>query len=276
MAFSKSSCCICGPVRNCGPFLKRVFKNIEKVGSLFDDYQIIIYYDDSFDNTLQILKNYEKQNNKLKLIINNNTREMSPFRTHRIAHARNQCVQYVKDTHPDFRYFIMMDFDDPNSKTCNIEVIKKYLERIDWDALTFNTRPAYYDIWALSIYPFCFSYNHFKNNSYYYKVMQHYVTLKLHNLKNDELLPCISSFNGFSIYRADKFLNCKYDGKVNLNLIPIHYMRAHMRATKSKIIFKDYGNVKGKYEDCEHRAFHVEAINKNNAKIMISPEIVFS
>jgi hypothetical protein len=169
-----------------------------------------------------------------------------------------------------------MDFDDPNSKTCNIEVIRKYLERSDWDALSFNTFPAYYDIWALSIYPFCFSYNHFNNNSYYYKVMQQYVSLKLNHLKRDELLQCISSFNGFSIYRADKFLNCKYDGRVNLNLIPSNFMLAHMRAAKSKIIFKDYGNVKGQYEDCEHRAFHVGAINKNNAKIMISPEIVFS
>ena len=49
-----------------------------------------------------------------------------------------------------------------------------------------------------------------------------------------------------------------------------------MKASKSKIVFKDYGHVKGKYEDCEHRAFHVEAINKNGARIRISPEIVFS
>lgn len=275
MASSFKRCCICGPVKNCGPYLKAVLENIERIGSLFDDYRIIIYYDNSFDNTLQILKNYEKNNNKFKLILNNK-RELSPFRTHRIAYARNQCVQYIKDTHPNFPYFIMMDFDDPNSKTCNIEVIRKYLERSDWDALTFNTCPAYYDIWALSIYPFCFSYNHFQNNSYYYKVIQHYITLKLNNLKKDELLPCISSFNGFSIYRADKFLNCLYDGRVNLNLIPKNYMMAHVRAAKSKIIFKDYGNVKGQYEDCEHRAFHVQAINKNNAKIRISPEVVFS
>ena len=28
------NCCICGPVRNCGPYLTRVFENIEKLGSL--------------------------------------------------------------------------------------------------------------------------------------------------------------------------------------------------------------------------------------------------
>ena len=25
-------CCICGPVRNCEPFLDKVFENIEKIG----------------------------------------------------------------------------------------------------------------------------------------------------------------------------------------------------------------------------------------------------
>ena len=27
-------CCICGPVRNCGPFLDKVFENI---GAIFDE-----------------------------------------------------------------------------------------------------------------------------------------------------------------------------------------------------------------------------------------------
>jgi hypothetical protein len=67
-----------------------------------------------------------------------------------------------------------------------------------------------------------------------------------------------------------------YDGRVNFNLIPPKYMLAHMKASNSPLIYKDYGHVKGRYEDCEHRSFHVEAIHKNNAKIMISPEIIFS
>jgi hypothetical protein len=45
-------CCICGPVRNCGPFLNKVFENIERLGALFDTYEILIYYDKSTDNTL--------------------------------------------------------------------------------------------------------------------------------------------------------------------------------------------------------------------------------
>jgi len=53
------NCCICGPVKNCGPYLQKVLDNMEKIGSIFDDYQIIIYYDKSSDNTLNILKECE-------------------------------------------------------------------------------------------------------------------------------------------------------------------------------------------------------------------------
>jgi len=172
----------------------------------------------------------------------------------------------------------MMDFDDVNCKEVRPEILKKYLDRDrdDWDGLSFNTSPMYYDIWALSIFPYCFSYNHFKNTLIHnHAFIKNYIDKKLKNLKKGELLSCISSFNGFSIYRTSKFLNTQYDGRVRLDLLPKKYLTAHMIAANSKIIFKDYGHIKGKYEDCEHRAFHMKAINNDNAKIMITKDILF-
>jgi len=267
-------CCFCGPVRNCGPFLDKVFENIEKLSSLFDDYSIIIFYDHSTDNTLNKLKDYQRKNKKL--IFYENKQLLSPFRTHRIAIARNYCLNYINKNFNDYEYFIMMDFDDPNCKNCDPHILKKYLDRNDWDALSFNSSPAYYDIWGLSIYPFCFSYNHFANNYQYHNIIRGYINALLDKLNKGELLQCISSFNGFAIYRIEKFIGCKYDGRVRLDLFPKEYITAHSRVQKSGLVYKDYGHVKGKYEDCEHRAFHMEAILKNKAKIMISSEIIFS
>ena len=68
------NCCICGPVKNCGPYLDKVFENIEKIGSLFDDYKIVIYYDKSKDNTLQKLKEYQSRNPRMILYVNKNLR----------------------------------------------------------------------------------------------------------------------------------------------------------------------------------------------------------
>jgi len=275
-------CCICGPVKNCSDFLPKVFENIEKIGSLFKDYKILIFYDKSSDGTLQKLRDYKNKNpTRLEFYVNKNP--VSKFRTHNIAYGRNMCLEKIRENKDKYPFFIMMDFDDVNCKNINLSILPKYFDssKYDWDALSFNTYPKYYDIWALSIYPYCFSYNHFDNNTNNgYYVIQNYIMNKLNNLKikedNVELLSCISSFNGFAIYKTSKFLHSYYDGRVRYDLLPKKLLLAHSNVAKSLLMFKDYGNVNGLYEDCEHRAFHNIAIQKTNAKIKISPEILFT
>jgi len=267
------NCCICGPVKNCAPYLKKVLLNMEKIGSLFENYRIVIYYDDSNDETLKILKDYQETNPNMLFYVNK--KPVSPFRTHNIAIARNFCLNYVRKNKDYFPYFIMMDMDDINCKELNVEPLRECLKNELWDGLSFNTNPKYYDIWGLSIWPYCFSYNHFENNVKFYDIIQNYVTKKLENLKPGELLPVISSFNGFSIYRTSKFLNTYYDGRIRLDLIPKKNLEAHSKAAGSKLVFKKYVKVNGKYEECEHRPFHIQARQNSGAKIMISPEVLF-
>jgi hypothetical protein len=275
------NCCICGPVKNCGPYLSKVLDNMEKIGSIFDDYKIVIYYDKSSDNTLDILKDYQNKNSKMMFYINKTP--ISPFRTHNIAVARNFCLNYVRENKEYFPFFIMMDCDDVNCKEVNIDILKNYLYCNDWDGLSFNSTPKYYDIWGLSIYPFCFSYNHFENNVIYYNIIQNFIDDLLKKAKQEnKLVECISSFNGFSLYRTAKFLNTYYDGRVRLDLVPKINLDAHKNVTKSKLIFKQYFkpdgniNVDGRYEDCEHRVFHIQARQNSGARILISPKILFN
>ncbi len=272
-------CCFCGPVRNCGPYLEKVLKNIEELGKIFTSYKIIIFYDESSDNTLSILKKYQLTNKNLLFYVNPVL--VSKYRTHRIAFARNFCLNYIYSQMKEewFDYFAMMDFDNVNCGTVNPLILRKYLkEEYDnkWDGLSFNTMPRYYDIWGLSIYPFCFSYNHFTNNKFHnYSLLQEYVELKLKALGKGELLNCISSFNGFSIYRTNKFMGCKYDGRVRLDLLPRHLFEAHLKASRGKFVTPNFGHIDASKEDCEHRAFHIESHIKNGAKIMISPDKLF-
>jgi hypothetical protein len=93
--------------------------------------------------------------------------------------------------------------------------------------------------------------------------------------QENRLLDCISSFNGFSLYRTQQFLNTYYDGRIRLDLIPKSNLEAHKNITKSKLVFKKYVTVDGHYEDCEHRAFHIQAKQNSGTRIMISPEILF-
>ena len=104
---------------------------------------------------------------------------------------------------------------------------------------------------------------------------QNYVAELLSKLPPGNLLPCISAFNGFAIYRTAHFLNTYYDGSVRRDLIPESNMRAHKIAAQSPLILKKYITVDGRYEDCEHRAFHIQASNNSGAIIRISPEVLF-
>jgi glycosyltransferase involved in cell wall biosynthesis len=269
-------CCFCGTVRNCASYLEKNLQNIEILSRLFEDYEIMIVYDKSSDNSLEILKKYKEKNNKLNLYVI--PKLISRFRTHRLAHARNICLNYVRQN--NYQLFIMMDLDDVNAKHVQPEILQEYLhdEKINlWDSLSFNSSPKYYDIWALSIYPYCFSYIHFTNNSHHnYDSIQNYIDNILKNKKNEnQLTQCISAFNGFSIYKTTMFKNCFYDGRLNLLKIPKKYIFRHLKASRGNFILHDYGNVDGRFEECEHRLFHISAIKKNNARIMISPHCLF-
>jgi len=257
------NCCICGAVKNCGPYLEKVFTNIEKIGSLFNDYRIILYYDTSQDNTLDLLKQYKQKNNKLIFYVNK--KEISSYRTIRIANARNNCLQVIRNIYADYPFFIMMDLDDVCSQDIKLEVLQRYLDRNDWDALSFN-KDIYYDIWALSIKPYFLSCMHFKIEVC--SIMQKYITRLLKHLPSGELLPCASAFNGFAIYRTDKFLDCRYNGVFNIGIFSKNKKKYNIGILNSSINY----NV---IEDCEHRSFHVEAINRHNAKIRISSDILF-
>lgn len=270
---TENSCCICGTVKNCGKYLKNVFKNIKEIKDLFINYHIIIYYDESCDDTLEQLYYYKKY---LNIHIHHNKTYKNKYRTHRLAYGRNYCIKIINKYFSNFKYFIMMDFDDVCSNKINIDVLKNSLHHnSSWDALSFN-KDSYYDIWALSLRPYIFSYIHFNNPYDVLKNMNIYVTNKLKSLRDNEFLPCFSAFNGFSIYKTTIFKDCVYDGNIRLDLIPFNYLKETINQNKSEIVFNDYNWLTTKKEDCEHRSFHFQAINMHNARIFISPEILIN
>jgi hypothetical protein len=260
-------CCICGTVRECGKYLKNVFSNMEQVGKLFDDYAIILYYDHSKDNTLKIMEEYATKNPKFTYHVNNDA--LSIYRTHRIAKGRNYCLQQIREKYSDYEYFVVMDCDDKGSRKMKIDMLNYYLKNrnSEWDALSFNYPTHYYDSWALSIGPFVASCHHFENAG----LGVNYLNNIIKRINKTQLIPCYSAFNGFSIYKTKKFINCEYDGRFNLNYIPKKLLLQNIRFA---------GKIKSEKKinqtsDCEHRSFHFQSIIKNRAKIRISPLCLF-
>ncbi len=257
-------CCICGTVKNCAPYLDKVFKNIETIGNIFDDYKIIIAYDKSDDNSLNILKNYYNLYPD-KIILHIETEPLSQYRTHNIARARNKCLDIIRDSFANYEYFIMIDCDNVCSEPVKLEYLLYYLiSNTEWDALSFNKDP-YYDTWALSKYPYVFSNMHFRYPERWGLFIQDIIK----NTPPKTLIPCLSAFNGFAIYRTNKFISYYYDPKPRLDLFPKYLIDENI-----KLCGKIYLKNKAAIVDCEHRSFHLMAVN-DGARIRIAPEIIF-
>ena len=275
--------CIIGlPVYNSSQYINHTIQNINLLEECFDNTKIIFVYDNSKDNTLQLLNNYAKTKSNVTIYIN--SKERINNRTINIANARNIILKFIYDKiNKDYDYFIMLDCNYNNYKTINNNILKKYLLREEeWDCLTFN-QDYYYDIWALSIKPFYLSCWAWSRGDQVKNLMQKYITEVLSKCKEDELVSCLSAFNGIGIYKKDKFINCYYEG--NYNIKYLQYLNCNLQyninilKNISKNIIKNYyvGSRGIHYnQDCEHRNFHLMAIIKNNAKIKISPLYLFT
>jgi glycosyltransferase involved in cell wall biosynthesis len=263
-----NTCCICGAVKDCEQYLERVLANMEKISAVFDEYVIILCYDDSRDNTLKILTNYVEQNSRFHLLIN--TIHVEGGRTHKIANARNHCLKHIREYFSDYKYFIMMDCDDVCATPVNLDILKKNMKRTDWDGLSFNSSRPYYDLWALSMKHLVYSCWHFSQpnaHQIYKDAIQHL----FRTCPPGELISVYSAFNGFGIYRTNKFIDSFYDGHSRLDLIPPFLMEENKRAC-GEITPYYWG---GPDQDSEHRSFHLHAIFNNEAIVAISPEILF-
>lgn len=266
-----SKCFIVGCARNCGQHIHSVFENIKRLSTLFQETKIIVAYDHSTDNTLEQLNAQQSAFPNMEVIVN--IMPLSPIRTERICNARNTLLETIKKQYqPGWDYFIMIDLDDVCATPINLDNVRKYLKRNDWDCLTWN-RPFYYDIWALSYSPFVVSCWNWGNENSCLQVVDYMrmdLQERLQQINPDELFLCNSAFNGLALYRFVKFHNCVYDWKtMQFESLPHHDLVVSIQT------FHTYPMYRPVYDDCEHREFHRQAIAKNNAKICISPLCIF-
>lgn len=292
---SNNNCIIGLCVYNNEPGLPSVLSNILKMSEskLFEKITVVAFYDYSSDKSYSIMEKFKSQYSNIinMVIIINKTiasrqmrmdlgganRVLDKNRTTRIAVARNGILNYIRSQRSKGvynKYFIMMD---SNEYACvgkiNIETLCSALNRSDeWDSISFDREAGYYDYWALSFDPHIYSFYHVENRNETLNNMVTSFATKLKNAKNAnaidkqydkqyDLIPVYSSYNGLAIYKTDAFLNCSYSSDININLFPKHLL-------PSKIL----NNFKN---DCEHRKFHLEAIKKNNARIVVSPLSIF-
>ena len=269
---------ICGCVRNCEPHLRNVFHNIEKVTALLDDYHIYIAFDHGNDLSLDVLSEIQARlSGKMTILVNE--RDVGQIRVQNISNARNRLLQAINNDVRNFDYFIMMDMDDVCALPIHTEVLQSVFQKErtnppvkqrKWDVLTFYRRP-YYDIWAVSADPFYFSCWNFPNGHNIVRTMRQFLYDKLDKMDPNDLYPVSSAFNGFAIYRREAVQNCRYEWHIDNN---IHLLGSELIQKTSNAVGQTPVRC-NMDQDCEHRFFHLTAIQKNGAKIVISPKVIF-
>ena len=270
--------------------LPSVLSNIINISQskLFDKITVVAFYDASADKSYSILESFKNQHQhsnsgfsrelietviisnhkkEFRMSFGNASRVMDKSRTMRIANARNEILNYMRFAHKRGqanKYFIMMD---SNEYACvgqiNIDTLRSALQRSDeWDSISFDREAGYYDYWALSFDPHIYSFYHVQNKNETLQAMVASFATKLNaSCDSQDLIPVYSAFNGFAIYKTNVFLNCSYSSLIHIPLFP-----------KQLLPPKILNNFKN---DCEHRKFHLEAIKKNGARIMVSPLSIF-
>lgn len=290
MQTNKVSVAVCLCVYNNEKGLPACLKNIEEIRHIFHRMVINVVYDISEDKSYQILTDFKKhsednsiplnQRIPMNIIINTATKNINS-KSINIATCRNILLDVIRKRYNDYDYFIMMD---TNEYSCigkiNVQLVNDIMHPEDpqndsymskYDAITFDREAGYYDWWALSFDPYIYSFYHIVNSfkvvdqmkKMFTDILQHY---RIH--RPNDVIPVYSAFNGFGIYKTSKFLNSSYSSDIRLDLFPKHIIHKLIYITKSNI----HNHYK---DDCEHRKFHLEAIQKNNAKIGVSTKYMF-
>jgi hypothetical protein len=262
---------IVGCTKNNQKYITSHLLKLVQIGSQFKDYKIIIYENDSTDNTLEQLQVFKSGNENFDFI--HETQVINKYSNFRnidiraaiLTHGRNLLLNQVINKYSMYDYMIMTDMDNVLIDFNPQNIGEAFKHNVDeWDAITTNCTIKYYDIWALRIS------NNIWKPEIHGKIWDRPIVHDcwrqvLQNIHPSQcvdnyqkfipptmpLIETESSFGGFGIYKISKIKNCKYNG----------------------FVYNSDGTVK--YSQCEHVAFSAD-IRKNGGKIFICPSLLIT
>jgi hypothetical protein len=256
---SQSKIIICSIVRNCGKSLSHNIHVINDLCDLANDYQVIIFENDSKDNTKSVLKKWSEERENIYInskdlnvgntIPNQKKSSVNPFyskiRIDKMAMYRNQYMEYIDKMNIIGDFLIVVDLD-----VINIEldgIIDSFRLKRDWDAISANgismsprlTR-RYHDSYALVEVGFeniPQTEESIKRSQYRFSFLR----------KGLPLFKVFSAYGGLVIYRFEAVKGLRY------SVLSNNDKRVEVR--------------------CEHFGFHHQMQQRGFDKIFINPNM---
>lgn len=203
---------ICGLTRNSAAILPRTIQRMTQIADLFGDYRIVVYENDSADNTRELLQNWSDSDPRMVLLSDDcgdpvNLPDRSAGRMERMARYRNRYRTYIAEHLSDFDETIVLDMDLEGGWDLN--GIAHTFGCDDWDFVgsygiirkksLFFDRVLQYDAWA---------YRSRGDDTPLTTKYVNYLPTKL----GAPLVPVNSCFGGLGIYRTQALVAAKYAG----------------------------------------------------------------
>ena len=247
---------IYGTIRDIEEHFFTSFSNLENIAKLFNKTVIIIFENDSSDNTRKKLIKWSQtadEGIEKHIILKDDLVSLYPLRAHRLAYCRNCIINYIYDNnyHHTYHYAIHCDLDNRFWSINYDSIATSFQYDINnWDVMTcVNKNKLYYDFWALRCEKTWFNINIFSCDTQgidYNTKTEGFENL----LKNaTEPIETTSSFNGLGIYKLNKLICCRYNADYFCNIC-------------------ENVNI-GCKEDNDHIGLHKQMVN-NDCKIFIN------
>jgi hypothetical protein len=208
----ESSVVLCGITKDDADILPLTLRRIEQTGGLFGDYRVVVYENDSRDDTPAILKVWESANGKVRVL--SDSLVGSPIlrlpRTERLAWCRNRYLDFIRqsDEYRACDYVIVVDLDLKGG--WSYDGLASSFSRFDWDIVASNSigyhylRKTYYDLFALKPRTVL-------KRNWLFRLIGEGWQLR----RDDPWITIQSGFGGLAVYRKEKLIPERYAGTLN-------------------------------------------------------------
>lgn len=142
-----------GAARNCARWLPAVLDNLSRLSQLYARSAFLFAVSDATDSTATLLRSWMADRAGRVIDLGDLARRFEP-RTERIAHARNACLDEIRNSAwSGYSRLVVTDMDDVLAMPVDAEAYARASAWLgasaDRAAVFASAAPRYYDIWAL-------------------------------------------------------------------------------------------------------------------------------
>lgn len=238
---------ITGLARNISKRIRTNLKLSRLLGSYFEKYKIIIFENDSEDDTRNVIKRAMKFDPNIRLIESNIYPDcklrfpnlysygvISRQRIAKMAFYRNVCNHFIFKYYTNYDFVIVMDMDMEG----NIPILK-ILESIrvldkssTWSAISANGRSpipgslgnldTMYDAMAFCENDQDMAESEYRNHTSFKSIIAKYIRMMRLSMVGKRYCLVKSAFNGLCIYKLEDIKNCNYTDEHVCEHISLH------------------------------------------------------